>query len=62
MTSVVNKITKNITTSRPAANVSKLYIGDEIGYLPKGISQVWVLETKELAAMLTSLKNRFDSA
>ncbi|MDN3434324.1 four helix bundle protein [Pseudoalteromonas sp. APC 3356] len=41
---------------------TQIYIGNEIGYLPKGISQVWVLETKELAAMLTSLKNRFDSA
>tara|TARA_B110000211_G_scaffold197288_1_gene226713 strand:- start:884 stop:1228 length:345 start_codon:yes stop_codon:yes gene_type:complete len=41
---------------------TQIYIGIEIGYLPKTTSQKWITETKELAAMLTSLKNRFDNS
>jgi four helix bundle protein len=41
---------------------TQIYIGLEIGYLLENDSQRWIAETKELAAMLTSLKNRFDKA
>lgn len=39
---------------------TQIYIGADIGYLSKEDSHKWILETKELGAMLTSLKNRFD--
>ncbi|MBW4967903.1 MULTISPECIES: four helix bundle protein [unclassified Pseudoalteromonas] len=41
---------------------TQIYIGTEIGYLNKSTSQQWITETKELAAMLTSLKNKFDNS
>jgi len=41
---------------------TQIYIGTEIGYLNKSTSQQWIIETKELAAMLTSLKNKFDNS
>ncbi|WP_299074921.1 four helix bundle protein [uncultured Paraglaciecola sp.] len=41
---------------------TQIYIGTEIGYLNKSTSQRWIIETKELAAMLTSLKNKFDNS
>ena len=41
---------------------TQIYIGTEIGYLNKSTSQQWITETNELAAMLTSLKNKFDNS
>ena len=40
---------------------TQIYIGSEVGYIEREVALSWIAESKELAAMLTSLKNRFDS-
>ena len=37
---------------------TQIYIGIDIGYLPKQQAQEWLVETRELSAMLNSLKNK----
>jgi len=37
---------------------TQIYIGIDIGYLPKQQAQKWLVETRELSAMLNSLKNK----
>jgi four helix bundle protein len=37
---------------------TQIYIGIDIGYLPKQQAQKWFVETRELSAMLNSLKNK----
>ncbi|AXV66447.1 four helix bundle protein [Pseudoalteromonas lipolytica] len=39
---------------------TQIYIGIEIGYINRDEAQLWIKETKELGAMLTGLKQRFD--
>ncbi|WP_199524134.1 four helix bundle protein [Pseudoalteromonas sp. bablab_jr011] len=39
---------------------TQIYIGIEIGYINRDKAQFWIKETKELGAMLTGLKQRFD--
>ncbi|MGX1113397.1 four helix bundle protein [Pseudoalteromonas sp. MBR-15] len=40
---------------------TQIYIGIEIGYINRDKAQLWIKETKELGAMLTGLKQRFDN-
>ena len=37
---------------------TQIYIGIDIGYLPKQQAQKWLVESRELSAMLNSLKNK----
>lgn len=37
------------------------FIGLEVGYIGREVALNWIAESKELAAMLTSLKDRFNS-
>ena len=46
-----------ISRSSLAELRTQIYIGIEIGYLPKNKSQDWIKETEELSAMLTGLRN-----
>ena len=46
-----------ISRSSLAELRTQIYIGIEIGYLPKVKSQYWIKETEELSAMLTGLRN-----
>ncbi|MGF1772493.1 four helix bundle protein [Vibrio wakamikoensis] len=44
-----------ISRSSLAEARTQIYIGSQIGYLPKEIANLWLRETKEIAAMLTGL-------
>ncbi|EDQ01544.1 hypothetical protein KT99_15360 [Shewanella benthica KT99] len=37
---------------------TQIYIGIDIGYLPKQQGHEWLVETRELSAMINSLKNK----
>ena len=37
---------------------TQIYIGLDIGYLPKQQGHEWLVETRELSAMINSLKNK----
>ncbi|WP_394146946.1 four helix bundle protein [Shewanella atlantica] len=37
---------------------TQIYIGIDIGYLPKQLGHEWLAETRELSAMINSLKNK----
>ena len=38
---------------------TQIYIGIDVGYLESNNGQLWIEETKQLSAMLTSLKRKF---
>lgn len=39
---------------------TQIYIGTEIGYIPKAIGTEWIAEAKELSAMLAGLKKTIE--
>jgi four helix bundle protein len=49
----------DIAVSSLAEARTQMYIGIDIGYLPKAKGIEWLAETKELSAMINSLKNKF---
>ncbi|MCG9735473.1 four helix bundle protein [Pseudoalteromonas sp. 2CM39R] len=51
----------DIARSSLAETRTQIYIGLEIGYLEREKALYWILETKELGAMLTGLKQQFDN-
>ncbi|CAM3522475.1 four helix bundle protein [Shewanella violacea] len=46
--------------ARPSLSEARtqIYIGIDIGYLPKQQGHEWLVETRELSAMINSLKNK----
>jgi len=48
----------NISYSSLAEVRTQIFIGMDIGYLPKVDGKKWIQETKEISAMLISLKNK----
>jgi four helix bundle protein len=40
---------------------TQVYVGMKIGYLPKNVGSQWIIETKEISAMLVGLINSIKS-